>query len=424
MAVNEFSKEEVVLFDRQLAGFDDGLAFLDRVNIFKTDATTMERTNSIIWRPQPYIMTSEVGYDQSANYKNVTQLSVPATIGEPYSSPWLMTTQEMNDAMQEGRIFDAAKQRITSQINLEMMRTASYQGSLVVPVTGAAGSYDDIALCDSIMNERGVPGGAMNRTLALSTRDYNGLAADIVGSARSFTRKGEEAYSRGWIGDDVAGFGAYKLDTNLRITAAAGGATLIDTQASAGNYYVPAATSVAVTGQSSNVDNRWQTITVDNTAGVAVGDAFSIDGVYAVHNITKESTGQLLTHRVMQVLSATQLVISSPIISNQGGTEAEAQYQNCVVTPSATAAFNWLNDNATAINCFWHRDALEILPGTFTPPTNSGVAVMRTTTKRGLSVTMQKQYDSTTSKIFLRTDVRVGFVCTNPEMAGILLFNQ
>ena len=82
------------------------------------------------------------------------------------------------------------------------------------------------------------------------------------------------------------------------------------------------------------------------TAGeILAGDAFTIGNVEAVHHITKQSTGQLKTFRVVAVPSGTTLVITPAIVSNQGGSDAEAQYQNCVVTAqSGTASITWLNN--------------------------------------------------------------------------------
>jgi hypothetical protein len=135
-----------------------------------------------------------------------------------------------------------------------------------------------------------------------------------------------------------------------------------------------------------NVDNRFQTVTVSSTTGVVAGDAFTIAGVFAVHHITKQSTGQLKTFRVVSVTNGTTMVITPPIISAQGGTDAELQYQNCIVTPNATAsAMTRLNLDTAPINCFWQKDALEILPGRYAVPSDAGVAVMRASTIRASS---------------------------------------
>lgn len=422
---NSFSKEERVAFEDLLEGFNDALVLSKNVSLYRTNSTEMARTNDIIWRPQPYIAQSFDGMDQSLNFQNMTQLSVPATLGFKKSVPWIMDALELRDALQEGRLGDSAKQKLASDINLAIMAVAANQGSLVVPVTTAAGDYDDVALCDTIMNEQGVQ--AFDRYLGLSSRDYNGMAGNLAVATRSFGNQiSDQAYRRGFVGT-VAGFQTYKFDYANRIRAATGTDPTIDTRAAANNYWVPAATSVAATGESSNVDNRFQTITTSAfTIGteLVAGDAITISGVNAVHHITKQDTGSLKTFRVVQVLSTTSVVITPPIISAQGGTDAELQYQNCVVTPNAAATIDRLNIVAAPINCFWQKDALEILPGRYAVPTDAGAAVMRASTDQGIELVMQKQYDVNTMKTKYRLDTLFGVVNKQPEMSGILLFGQ
>ncbi len=422
MASNAFSREEIVAFDQLLDGFEDQEVLSRNVTKYATDQTMMARTNDIIWRPQPYISQSFDGEDQTGNFGPYTQLSVPATIGYKKSVPWIMSATELRDALQEKRLGDSAKQKLASDINIAIMNVASLQGTLVVPIATAAGTYDDVALADSIMNEQGVM--PLDRYLALSSRDYNGMANNLVGTARSFgNNKSDKAYERSYVGM-VAGFDTYKLDYANRIAAAGGGATNISTLVGAGNYYVPRGTSTAATGETSNVDNRYQTITVDNTVGVVAGDCFTISGVEAVHHITKLSTGQLKTFRVISVLTATTMVISPPIISAQGGTPAELQYQNVEVTPDASADFDWLNTTAANINPFWRKDSLEILPGRYAVPTDAGAAVMRGTTSNGIEIVMTKFFDIDTLKTKFRIDTLFGVVNLNPEMNGLIIYGQ
>lgn len=421
---NAFSKEERVAFEDLLQGFEDALVMSQAVNIYGTDGQLMERTNDIIWRPQPYIAQSQtriVGSAVTAN--DMVQLSVPSTLGYSRNSTWTMDALELRDALQEGRLGDAAKQKLASDINNSVLSVASLQGTLVVPISSAAGDYDDVALCDSVMNEQGVP--MDDRFLALNSRDYNGMAGNLSALSRSFgNAKSDNAYEDSLVGR-VAGFETLKLDSGRRIAAAAGGGSItIDTRSSASNYWVPQATRTSATGETSNVDNRYQTVTVSSTTNVAAGDCFTIAGVEAVHHITKESTGQLKTFRVIEVLSSTTMVISPPIVSDQGGSDAEAQYQNVSVTPSATAAIVWLNADASGYNVFWRKPAIELLPGRYAVPTDEGVAVIRGTTKQGIEVVMAKKFDNSTFKSLYTLDVLYGVVMTAPEQCGVLLFNQ
>ena len=426
---NSFSKEERVAFEDLLEGFQDALVLSRNVSIYQTDQTMMERANNTIWRPQPYIAQSISSTPGTPipGYQGMTQLAVPATLGFSKTVPWEMTSLELRDALQEGRLGESAKQKLASDINIAIMNSAASLGSLVVPIAAAAGDYDDVALCDAIMNEQGVPD--YERFMALSSRDYNGLAGNLVGSARSFgNQKSDKAYERSYVGM-VAGFETYKMDYANRLTAAAGGGAItIDTDgAGTQANYTPQATSTSVGGQI-NVDNRFQTVTVSSSAGVAAGDAFQIDGVYAVHHITQQSTGQLKTFRVVSVpAGGTTLVITPPIIGAQGltPTDAQLQYKNVeVATPSNTAAITFLNVNTAQVNVFWQRDSLEILPGRYAVPSDAGVAVMRATTDQGIELVMQKFYDIDSMTIKYRMDTLFGVVNKNPEMSGILLFNQ
>jgi len=123
-------------------------------------------------------------------------------------------------------------------------------------------------------------------------------------------------------------------------------------------------------------------------------------------------------------VNATTLQITPPIISAQGASDAELQYQNTDVTPAAAAAITWLNVNAASVNVFWQKDALEILPGRYAVPTDAGTAVMRATTDQGIEVVMQKFYDIDSMTIKYRLDTLFGVVNKQTEMSGILIFNQ
>ena len=421
---NSFSKEERVAFEDILEGFQDALVLSKNVAVYNTDQSMMERTNNVIWRPQPYIATSYNGTDQSSNFDDFTQLSVPATIGFSKSVPWVMTATELRDSLQEGRLGDAAKQKLASDINVAIMNVAAAQGTLFVKRASTASGFDDVAQCEAIMNEQGVP--SYDRYLALSTRDYNGMANDLSKASRSFGNEiSDKALRKAFVGE-LASFSTYKLDYANRKAAAAGGAGLtVDTRTSAGNYFVPKATTVATTGETANVDNRFQTITVSSTTNVAAGDAFTIAGLNAVHHITKGDTGQLKTFRVISVQSATTMVISPPIISAQGGTDAELQYQNVVAnTVASNSSIVFLNTVANFINPFWQRDSLEILPGRYAVPQDAGAAVMRASTDQGIELVMQKQYDINTMKTKYRLDTLFGVVNKQPEMSGVIMFSQ
>ena len=419
---NAFSKEERVAFEDILEGFNDALVMSSIVTKYNTNGQEMERSSDTIWRPMPYIAQSYDGSDATGNFADNTQLAVPATIGFQKHSTALLTAKEMRDQLQENRLGQSAAQKLASDINVAVLSAASAQGTVVSKRTTAASGYNDVAEADALFNEQGIM--MDNRSFALGSRDYNGMAGDLA-ARETMNNIPTEAYRRSYVGE-VAGFQTFKMDYANRLAAATASTVVVN---GAGQYWTPAATSTAGTGQTSNVDNRYQSLAL--TVGgstVKVGDAFTIAGVNAVHHITKEDTGQLKTFRIIAIVSGSggtgTVTISPAIVSNGGATAAEAQYQNVTATPASGAALVFLNTVTAPVNCFWHRDAIELLPASLAVPTDAGADIMRATTEQGVELVMQKQFDINTQKTKYRWDTLFGVAVLQPEMSGIMLFSQ
>lgn len=424
LGVNGFSKQETVMFDELLAGYDDALVASRLVNVYQTDQTIMERSNDQIWRPQPYVTQSFSGLDQTANFGDVVQLSVPAYINTIRSSPWVLTANELRDAMQEGRIRDGAKQKLASDINVDVNAAVCGLGSLVIKRTTAAAGFDDVALIDSIMNEQGVP--MDDRCALYSSRDYNSMASNLA-SRGTVAGLVQTAYERAFVAR-ISGIDVFKMDYAPRLAAATATGVVMN---GANQRYVPTAASLtAGTLTPVNTDNRFQTIAITvTTSTVKVGDAFTIAGVNAVHHITKVDTGQLKTFRVVAIVTGAggtgTIQITPPIIAaDSAPVAAELQYKNVTATPANGAAIVFQNTLAAAMNPFWHKGAIDLLPGRLVWPSDGGLAVMTGTTDQGMQLTMTKQAEIKTGKVNFRVDTKYGVAVTNTEMCGIEMFSQ
>jgi len=420
---NSFSKEEIVAFEDILEKFNDQLVLSKLVKKYNMPDVQAERANNTIWRPMPYIAQSHDGTDATANFDDATQLSVPSTLGYQKHSTAVLSATELRDQMQEGRLGEAAAEKLASDINLAVTAVICNQSTLVVKRTVAATGFDDVALANTIMNEQGIQ--SLGRKLALNSRDYAGMASNL-GARTLDNSKSLTAYEESFIGR-VSKFDTYLLDYSTRLLAAAGVTVTIN---GSNQYYTPVAMTTAATGETSLKDNRYQNIVLGVSSGtVRVGDAFTIAGVNAVHHITKQDTGQLKTFRIIaQVSGATggagTYTISPPIISGQGGTDAELAYQNVTATPATTAVVTFLNTAATQVNPFWLDKSIELLPGRYAIPMEAGAAVKTGMTDNGIELTMQKFYDINTMKTKYRWDTFFGVVNLQPEMSGIILFNQ
>jgi hypothetical protein len=423
---NAFSKEEQVAFEDVLQGFEDGLVLSRNVNVYNTPDEEMERTQDTIWRPVPYIATSidgPAGTDISSDFEDVVQLSVPASIGFAKTVPWTMNAKELRDALQADRFGEAAKQRLASDVNVALMNAVTAQGTLVVTKASAAAGFADVAALETIMNEQGIE--QADRFLALSTSDYNAMAADLAGRGTLAPPKTLNAYEEAFVGR-VASFDTFKLDYANNLPAETSTTVTIN---GANQRYVPIALETTTVGQV-NHDNREQVITISVTSGtVQVGDCITIAGVYAVHHITKVSTGNLKTFRITEIVTGAggsgTVKISPPIISaDSSPTDAELAYKNVSTVPADGAAITFINIAAARMNPFWHKNAIEILPGRYSIPADAGAAVIRGATDQGIELSLTKQWDINTNKLKYRMDCLFGVAVVNPEMAGITIFNQ
>ena len=423
--MSNFSKEQRVAFEQVLESFDDALVLSKLVKVKRFDATELERSSNVVWRPVPYIGTSYSGTDQTANFANYTQMAVPSVVNQNRSVPFQMSDTELRDALQEGRLKEAAGQKLASDINLFLLQIVSNQGTQFVKRASTASGFDDVAAMAKIFNEQGIP--MQGRKAVFSPGDWNGMVSNLQQASRSFGNEvSDNALKNASIGM-ISSFGVYMLDYAQSKAAAAGGggltASTTYTAGGSGNYWLPLNLQGSA-GLSSNVDNRYQTITVSAVTSIAAG-AFTIANVFACHRITKQSTGALKTFRVISVPSSTTLVISPPLINSAGTSQAEQAYGNVVVSSqSGTAAIVFLNTVTGSQNPFWVDGAVELLAGTFNPPSDAGVAVMRASTPQGIEVVMMKGYDINTRQVKTRFDAFYGGVVLQPEMAGIAQFSQ
>ena len=313
-------------------------------------------------------------------------------------------------------------QRLASDINVDCSNLAALTGTVVVKRTVAASGFDDVAAADTAMNRVGIP--MFDRRALFSSGDYNSMASNLA--ARTLQPgKSVTAIEKAEVGV-IANFDLYKLDYAYRLTAATATGVTIN---GANQYYTPKATSTAATGELSNVDNRYQNVTITVGGGtVKVGDAFTIAGVNEVHHITKADTGSLKTFRITAIVSGAGgsgvVQISPPIISGGGSTDPELQYKNVTATPANSAAVTFLNTVSAPVNPFWQADAFEIVPAKYEPKASSGMEITSATTANGITVTMARQGAIGDLSTKYRWDVFYGLVNKQPEMTGIELFSQ
>ena len=113
-----------------------------------------------------------------------------------------------------------------------------------------------------------------------------------------------------------------------------------------------------------------------------------------------------------------------PEMLDVGRRKLETMYQNVGSTPANGAVLTFLNTADGFANPFWHKDSIELLPGSLSVPSDAGMQVLRATTDQGIEVVMSKQAGINGLDAKFRWDILFGVAVVNPEMAGIMLFNQ
>lgn len=420
------TKQVTVAFEETMEEFGDNLVISKAFNTYNVGDQLLERGADTIWRPMPYQMPAFNGMDQTANLAasaGVTQLSIPASIGFQKVGLFQLSANELRDPQQVKKIMKGVMTRLESEINIACSDLAALSGTAVVKRTVAATGYDDISLADALFNEQGIP---MNgRLMGLTSKDYNAMAGTIGKPQTSGLQKTATAFEKAYLGP-VSGFDTYKLDYGYSLAAATATGVTVN---GANQRYVPVSTVTNANG-TQNVDNRYQNLTV--TVGgstIKVGDCFTIAGVFAVHQITKQSTGNLRTFRVNAIVSggggSGVIQISPPIIAaDSSPTFAETQYQNVTAAPAAAAAITFLNTVTTQVNPFWQDDTFEILPTQVMPMVGAGLARASATSAQGITVVLTEQAKIADLTTQFRADVRFGVVNKQPQQSGIILFSQ
>lgn len=422
---NAFTKEERVMFDEVIENFDDQLVIAREVEKYTpAGAQTMERSSDRIWRPQPYIPAVYNGFDQSGNFGDITGLSVPANVNQVKSVNGKMSPTDLRDPSQLERYGRGAKLTLSSAINMSVFTAVANLASVVSKRGTAASGYDDLADAGALLTEQGVP--VAERKAFYSSRDYLTMAGNIAKPQTSDSPLAKTAYERAYV-KTVGNFDVFENDQIIRLTAAAGTTVKIDDALPL--YYTPVSHTTDAEGNTTNVDNRFQTIQIVVGGGtVKAGDCFTIAGVNAVHHISKQDTGQLKTFRIVEIVSGAggsgQVKITPPIISGTGGTKAELEYKNVAAAPADQANITFLNTVTANVNPFFVKGAVELLPGTFVVDSSDGWETMRATTPLGVAISYTRQGNINDLSVKFRWDTRFGTSVLQPEMAGIQLFSQ
>lgn len=405
---NENAIDLELMFEEFVEGFDAACVISKAAETSFPDPTAMQRAGDTFYKHQNYQMDVVTGLDISASANtDLIERFVPTVFRSPDNVKWTLDAKEMRDEQHLRRSGKAAALRLSAEIDKNLYSTVAAEAAIVV-TNASTISWTDGAQAEALMVSRGISN--MERKLFLNPFDYKDIATDL-GNKAYMSDWSKDAYARSRV-PDVATFTTFRTDNVSNLTAVG---TVTGTT-------VNGAQSHTVTAMTGNVptDNRQMDLSVAgaNIANIAVGDAFTIAGVNAVHNIDKSDTGELMTFRVLAVAGGGATLTITPAIIASG------PYQNVSAQAGAGAALSFLNIATKPVNPFWAQGAVTLDYGRLAFPRDMGPKVMTANTEQGVPLVMSYDFNHLTGAATCRFTTLYATTVLDPEKCGIILANQ
>jgi hypothetical protein len=406
---NALAKDLELMWESFVDGYDAACIISREAETSYPSPQLMQRAGDTFYKRQNFNANVTTGLDiSSATPTDVIDRFVPTVYRSPDNVLFFLDAKEMRDETYRNRMGQAAALRLAGEIDKNLYATVAAQASIFVKKVGAI-SWDDFATAEALMLSRGIGGDKMRKAF-MNPFDYAVVAKDL-GNRAYLGDWSKSAYERSQV-PDVAGFKTFRTDNlaNSTVTGTVTGTTVNLSQSH---------TVTAMTGDVPT-DNRRMVLNVQgaNIANIKAGDAFTITGVNAVHQIDKSDTGQLMTFRVVSVAGAgANLTITPAVI-------ASGPYQNCSAVAANNAPLVFLNTATKPVNAFWCQGAVTLDYGRLAFPTGEGAQVMTATTKQGVPLIMAYQFNSLSGKTSCRFTTLYATTVLEPEQCGVVVANQ
>jgi hypothetical protein len=336
---------------------------LDRVAIFSPEGATLQNAGNTVWRNVEQHAPVIDGWDLSGQETGIIEETYPADLGVPKNDFFQLRLDDLRDDGFWERRGKTSGERLAAELNSDISDLVSNTGSLFVRSNVTSG-FDFVSLMQALMNERGIKKG--DRTLCLNDRTIRKFGVDLAARQTLQGRPESEAWAKGQIGGNIAGFDIF--EANFLSNLAGGAAT---TTVTATVSEAPEGGTVnSTTRTTTNVDYRVAAIAVTASSGFAVGDRVTFtNGAAAVQSLQlqkKIPTGQAMTFTIIEITNATAVKVwPKPIaVDDPALSTLEKAYANINTRILSTADMDRLNTDASVrTNTFWERESIEVFGG-------------------------------------------------------------
>ena len=359
-----------------------------------------------IRKPVKFLVTDGA----TRNNQDVEEGSTNITISNRKHVSWNFSTQDLTMSISQyaERYITPAMIALANQVDRDLTSLYSSIWNWVGTPGQTINSFADLAAAPQRLDEMAVP--ADQRVAVLAPADAWGMVSNLTGLNLGDSGSNSPqatAYRMARLGR-VANMDTYQSQNIIRHTVGAGTGTPLVRVAQSTTY------ANMLTTYTQNLDTDGWTA----SAALKAGDVFTIDGVYAVNPVSKDTLDFLqqfvLTADVTAnatTTNATTLAISPPIITT-------GPYQTVSAVAANNATITYMGTAATAYpqNLVFHKNALALVMCPLEMPDSVGWKARQT--HGGISVRLVKDYDIDNDKEIIRCDILYGTKAIYPELAA------
>ncbi len=408
---NQLMKDVHTLVDEVVELYNTEAGYTKSLPVFgELGDVEGQRYDDVEYLPQEFRFTANDGYKSKSDNSDVQDLvdrMIPIRRNKSFYIKAKIGTKELRDPRLRKMAVQGMSTRLKNEIDMYGLTKAMNAAQMIVVADG------DItqATCSKAFNmmiKQGFSGEAKH--LCLSVDHYEALS-DALALNQYHGGLPQTAYERSIIPNQISGFDkAIRLDYPFAWDAAKGtGITIsgadqvhtVKTKDANDNY----------------VDNRYYQITVNNTAGVEIGDKFTMVDVNGFNPDVNQDIGVLKTFTVAEVVSSTILRVNALITAEP--------YKNGGAAPADGSAITFLNSKASQPSLFHTADAVKIIPGNLpVEPEGAGVQAVNAVTDQGLPMRFTYKYDFDEEELFMKAVCYFDVEPWKPEQIGMIITNQ
>ncbi|AXF76617.1 coat protein [Erwinia tracheiphila] len=400
-----------------------------KAEVYTPPAGDMQRSNNTHWMPLQMESPTQEGWDLTGKETDLLELAVKVNMGVPDNDFFSLRADDLRDETSYRRRIKAAAEKLANNVEQKIAQVSADMGSLVVTnpediSNKPGGGWDFVADAEAIMFAREL---SRNRGLSyfFNVKDYKKAGYDLVGRD-IYGRMTEDAYKKGTIQKQVAGFDDVLRSPKMPVLKASGASGLT---VSGAQSFKPLAWVEDADGERENVDNRFAQVKLSATTGLKRGDKISFAGVKYLAQMAKNVLTDDATFSVVRVLDENTVEITPKPIALDDASLSAAQraYANVNTGLANAMAVNILNVADATTNVFWSNDSIRIVSQPI-PTTHELFSGMKTKSFSipdvGLNGIFATQGDISTLAGKCRIALWYSVNATRPESIGVGLANQ